>query len=174
MHIYEDELKVSGNVVSSFNKLNYQPIEVGDNKKFRIGSPLQILNLDDEKGFALGIEIPKQSSKIEFRSIFSSSNANTAHVVYPDIYFLNSNKKILKKVSPYMVSVHDMSWDSVYFLGSEEIPESSIYFVAYFSSKHFEGSLHYRESATFSPVVTQNINREMPIGPGGPFRVLFD
>jgi len=177
---YEDDL--SGRPVShsSFADLPYEQVALEKRQKYKVASPLPVLDTPHGKAFVIPMDIPTGSKILYFRSVLSTASALTAHIVYPTFVFFDEDMTELDRVEPDLTARNDMSFDAAYFDGDVPIPESARRVVALFSPEHFGNQFRYEANifvGTYSSGVMiggeNQIDEGIPIGPGGPFRLEF-
>lgn len=177
---FEADLEASAVTHTSIADLQYEEIALEERQKYRIASPLPVVETAAGKAFAVPLHIPDSAEGLYFRCVLSTASALTAHIVYPTFIFLDDDKAELARVEPPLTARNDMSFDAAYFDGLVPIPGNASNVVAIFSPEHFGKKFRY-EATIFVGTYTSgmmiggdsSIDEGIPIGPGGPFRLEF-
>jgi hypothetical protein len=176
------ETDLEGRVVShaSIAELPYEQAVMGKRLKYKVASPLPVIDTPQGKAFAVPLHMPDEAKGLYFRSVLSSASALTAHIAYPTFIFLSEGMLELGRVEPDLTARNDMSFDAAYFDGLVQIPDGSSNVVTLFSPEHFGKKFRY-EANIFVGAVSggmviggdKQIDEGIPVGPGGPFRMEF-
>lgn len=177
---FEADLEASAVTHTSIADLQYEEVALEERQKYKITSPLPVVETDAGKAFAVPLRIPDHAKGLYFRCVLSTASALTAHIVYPTFIFLDGDKTELARVNPPLTARNDMSFDAAYFDGLVPIPSDASNVVAIFSPEHFGKKFRY-EATIFVGTFTggmmiggdSSVDEGIPVGPGGPFRVEF-
>lgn len=177
---FETDLEGRNVSHASIADLPYEQAVIAKRLKYKVASPLPVIDTPEGKAFAVPVHIPDRATGLYFRSVLSSASALTAHIVYPTFIFLSDDMLELGRIEPDLTARNDMSFDAAYFDGLVEIPDGSTKVVALFSPEHFGKTFRY-EANIFAGAVSggmvvggdRQVDEGIPIGPGGPFRMEF-
>jgi hypothetical protein len=177
---FEQDLASRSDAVSSYEELVFFELELDKSKKLQIASPLTVIQTEFGDAFVLPISVPAGAKSFYIRSILSTDIASTSHVVYPTVFFSDSDLSELDRIEPKMEAVYAGFVDSMYFEQTIDLPVRTSKVVAVFSPKHFgqylvyDATMHYGAMVGAVPVTgSKKGDYDIPIGPGGPFRIEF-
>ena len=177
---YETDLSSRSVSHPSLAELPFEEAVVGKRLRYKVASPLPVVDTSSGKAFAIPLGIPAGSEDLYFRSVLSTASALTSHIVYPTFVFLDEDMVELSRVNPDLTARNDMSFDAAYFDGAVQIPDEAVRVVALFSPTHFGKRFRYEANiyvGTMSGGMMiggeNQIDEGILVGPGGPFRLEF-
>lgn len=84
----------------SFRDFDYEKIEAGDRKKFRIDGDSRAFLFDTGKSFFMAFELPeyRRPYSITIKSFFIGDRIQTSYIFSPEVIFLDEDFKVARKI----------------------------------------------------------------------------